>query len=50
MRRLLRTVVIGVVGAAAVLYAPGVAAADSGTAERDCERVWIWWIPFPCDP
>ena len=46
--RLLRAAVIGVVGAAAVLLAPGVAAADSGTAPQDCDQIWIWWIPFPC--
>jgi hypothetical protein len=53
--RLLRAAVIGIVGAAAVLLAPGAAAADSaaagsGAVPRDCERIWIWWIPFPCRP
>ena len=49
--RLLRAVVVGVVGAAAVLFAPGLAAAEGGTAApRDCDRIWIWWIPFPCQP
>jgi len=48
--RLLRATVVGVVGAAVVLLAPGAAAADSGTTHQDCDRVWLWWIPFPCLP
>lgn len=45
--RLLRAAVVGVVAAATVLVAPGVAAADSGRAEQDC--VWFWWIPLKCE-
>jgi hypothetical protein len=48
--RLLRAAVAGVVGAAAVLLAPGVAAADAAATQPQCERIWIWWIPFPCQP
>jgi hypothetical protein len=48
--RLLRATVVGVVSVAVVLLAPGAAEADSGTAQRDCDRVWLWWIPFPCLP
>jgi hypothetical protein len=44
--RLLRAAVISLVGATTVLLAPGVAAADSGTAQQEC--IWLWWIPFPC--
>jgi hypothetical protein len=46
--RLLRAAVIGVVGAAVVLLAPGVAAADGAAAAHECVRVWFWWIPLPC--
>ncbi|MCW2695294.1 MAG: hypothetical protein JWR62_379 [Modestobacter sp.] len=46
--RLLRAVATGVVGSAVLLLTPGVAAADSAIAHRSCERIWIWWIPFPC--
>ena len=47
--RLLRAAVVSVVAAAAVLRAPGVAAADSVYVDRDCDQFWFWWIPFPCD-
>jgi hypothetical protein len=45
---LFRATVVGVVGAAVVLLAPGVAAAGSGTAPQHCEQMWLWWIPMPC--
>jgi len=48
--RLFRATVIGIVGAAAVLLVPGSAPAGDGTALWTCERQWIWWIPFPCQP
>ena len=48
--RLLRATVVGVVVAAAVLLAPGAAAADHGATQQDCERLWFWWIPLPCQP
>jgi hypothetical protein len=44
--RALRASVIAVVGAAAVLFAPGVAAADDRS--DDCDQLWFWWIPLPC--
>jgi hypothetical protein len=47
--RLLRAAVVSVVAAAAVLLAPGVAAADSVYVHRDCDQFWFWWIPFPCE-
>jgi hypothetical protein len=47
--RLVRGSVVGVVAAAVLVLTPGVAAADSGVAQRDdCERIWMWWIPLPC--
>jgi len=46
--RLFRASVMGVVATSVVLLTPGVAAADSGAAQRDCDRIWIWWIPLPC--
>ena len=46
--RLLRATVISVVGAAAVLLAPGVASADTGITQQECEPLWFWWIPLPC--
>jgi hypothetical protein len=46
--RMLRSTVIGVVLVMVSLLAPGVAAADGGTIAPSCDRVWIWWIPFPC--
>ena len=46
--RLLRAAAVVVVGVAAVVFAPGVAAADTGTAQRACDPIWVWWIPFPC--
>ena len=46
--RMIRAAAVVVVGVAAVLFAPGVAAADSGTAPQDCDRIWLWWIPMPC--
>ncbi|SHN87977.1 hypothetical protein SAMN05660350_04298 [Geodermatophilus obscurus] len=48
--RLLRAGVVAVIGAAVVLLAPGVAAGSSGTTQQSCERIWFWWIPFPCQP
>ncbi|MGY1625303.1 hypothetical protein ACI789_24115 [Geodermatophilus sp. SYSU D00965] len=48
--RLLRALVVGGFTAAAVLVSPPATAAESGIAPQDCERVWIWWIPFPCQP
>jgi hypothetical protein len=45
---LFRATVVGVVGAAVVLLAPGEAAVSSETAPQHCERVWLWWIPLPC--
>jgi hypothetical protein len=48
--RLVRAVVVSALTAAAVLFAPGYASADSGTAGRLDDCVWIWWIPFPCHP
>jgi hypothetical protein len=47
--RLLRAAVISVIAAAAVLLAPGVAAADGVSVQRDCVEFWLWWIPFPCE-
>lgn len=47
--RVLRAAVVAVVGAAAVLLAPGVASADDGV-RRDCDHLWFWWIPLPCAP
>jgi hypothetical protein len=44
--RALRALVVAVVGAAAVLFAPGVATADIGS--QDCDPPWFWWIPLPC--
>ena len=48
--RLVRASVVGVVAAAVLVLTPGVAAADSGAVDRDCDRIWIWWIPLPCLP
>ena len=48
--RLLRATVVALVGAASVLLAPTVATADSGVSQRTCERLWLWWIPLPCQP
>lgn len=45
--RVLRAAVVAVVGAAAVLLAPGAASADDGV-RRDCD-LWFWWIPLPCE-
>jgi len=47
--RLLRAVVLAAFGAASVLLAPEAAAADT-LSQPQCERIWIWWIPFPCQP
>jgi hypothetical protein len=44
--RVLRATVVAVVGAAAVLFAPGVATAAAGS--QDCNPPWFWWIPLPC--
>jgi hypothetical protein len=44
--RVLRATVVAVVGAAAVLFAPGVATAAVGS--QDCNPPWFWWIPLPC--
>ncbi|MGY1642703.1 hypothetical protein ACI782_16465 [Geodermatophilus sp. SYSU D00703] len=48
--RLLRAVVVGAFVVASVLFSSGAATADSGTAGRLDDCVWIWWIPFPCHP
>ncbi|MGY1691440.1 hypothetical protein [Geodermatophilus sp. SYSU D01105] len=47
--RLLRAVVVAAVGVASVLFAPEAPAAET-RGQAQCERVWIWWIPFPCQP
>ena len=44
--RVLRATVVAVVGAVAVLLAPGVA--TTGAAPSDCDPPWFWWIPLPC--
>ena len=44
--RALRTSVVAVMGAAAVLFAPAVVAVDDGSG--DCDQLWFWWIPLPC--
>jgi len=44
--RVLRATVVAVMGAAAVLLAPGVA--TNGAAPSDCDPPWFWWIPLPC--
>ncbi len=40
--------VVGVVTAAVLVLTPGVAAAEDKAAQRDCDRIWMWWIPLPC--
>jgi hypothetical protein len=47
-QRLVRASVMGVVAASVVVLTPGVAAADSATTQRDCDRIWMWWLPLPC--
>ena len=44
--RVLRAAVVAVVGAGAVLFAPGVATAAVGSGH--CDPPWFWWIPLPC--
>lgn len=44
--RAFRATIVAVVGAAAVLFAPGAATAADGS--RDCDPPWFWWIPLPC--
>ena len=46
--RLVQASVVGVVATAVLVLTPGVAAADSGTTQRECDRIWMWWLPLPC--